>query len=305
MLTRQLHGSGDEIEEPPYMILLYVMALSMSAGMSFSTCFAVFKWRDVVHDAGHGSTYMVFLCLGLWSSIGLARVIVVFLNDREDTLENSTVLYLSIPFEILFNATSLWFIVVAHEIKRRALHTGASYSQCNRMTVYSSCIFGLALCMLVILMALNSSHMMVEEVEYGKPKQVKLVVYAVDIMSWVTMSIRISAVLYGGAVALWLYWKRDRVAMRKLPMALVWIAGLFCILNTPYLLIEPFYDWNIIPAERFPATPSIVKFLTYTSGAILSLVMGLSVAGFDAFFGVYQRTSLSAKTQEELFVLSD
>ncbi|KAF0694172.1 Aste57867_14932 [Aphanomyces stellatus] len=316
MITRQLHGSGDEREEPAAMILLYTVALAMSAGMSMATCATVFKWADVMRDAGHGTMFMAFVCMCLWSISSLMRIIAVYLNDRDDTLANRTILNLSIPTEVFYNAASFWFALIAYEIQRRALRPRTASSNRTAMIWYTAVIFGAAAVLLASLFVLDCFNVIVDDDDEGIVEQKRLVRYILEHVSWVTQGIRSAAVLYAGGMALWLYRKRGLVAFEKLPRALLGIVTLFFLLNVPDLIVDPLCDFKVIDTDVYPFMPSVVKFIKFSVGGAISLLMGGSVAGFDVFFHVARpRSRLSPATSGnsiaaapqnlDFFVISD
>ncbi|CAK4646069.1 hypothetical protein AeNC1_008767 [Aphanomyces euteiches] len=120
-MPRSLQVSVDGHLESKAMMPVYVVALSLSAGMCFATCMIVFKWSNIWRDAGQGTMFMMFVCLCLWSALTLARTFVVFSGvDNWDSLEVPDVLSVSIGTETLFNAVSMWF-ALAYELYRRAV----------------------------------------------------------------------------------------------------------------------------------------------------------------------------------------
>ncbi|KAF0694173.1 Aste57867_14933 [Aphanomyces stellatus] len=137
-----------------------------------------------------------------------------------------------------------------------------------------------------------------------------LAAYILESVSWVTHSIRTIAVLFVGGMSAWLFLQRGQVAFRKLPGALVSIVALFFILHVPYLVIDPLCDANVIDVERHPMLPSVAKLIMFSTGAVVSLLMGLSVASIDDFFHIERRWSSDHATKmafrhDEFFVLSD
>ncbi|ETW00739.1 hypothetical protein H310_07287 [Aphanomyces invadans] len=306
VVRRFLHGSGDEREEPVGMLFVYTAALSMSVGMSLASCFTVFKWSDVMRDAGHGAMFMVFVSEGLWSIMSLVRNFAVYFNDRQDTMDSSTILRLSVPCEVFFNATSLWFILIAYEIHRRALRPRSERSSRAAMLRYCIGIYGIAACLMATLFILDVTGFQIEELDddTGKPKKEPIAEFVLGNLSWATWGIRFASVLFAGAMAVQLFRKKHHVAYQKLPMALVWIVVVFCLLNTPYLVLEPLCDFEVIHIAGIPWMPSALKCATYLHGAVIAVILGQSVAGFDLFFQVRRRIRRPSKAID-FFVLSE
>ncbi|KAF0694174.1 Aste57867_14934 [Aphanomyces stellatus] len=309
-MVRRLHGSGDAWKDPLPMLPWYTLALALSAGMSLGTCFTVFKRANVMRDAGHGTMFMTCVCLGLWSIASLTRTFAIFMHDRSDNLELPPILHTSIATEVLFNATSIWFVLVAYEIQRRALRPRTDSSNRTAMFWYTTVVYGITAALLVAFVVLEGSsfQLLVDDGDGRGPQPESLVLFIIERVSWVTHIIRTASVLFIGGMAAWLFLKRRQVVFRKMPGGLLLIVTLFSLLHLPYIVIHPLCDTKVIDVERHPMLPSVAKLVTFSTGAVVSLLMGLSVASFDAFFHVDEGWGSSAKASfhhEEFFVLSD
>ncbi|ETV84525.1 hypothetical protein H257_03705 [Aphanomyces astaci] len=303
MIIRQLHGTTEETE-PVAMLLPYTLALTMSAGMSLATCFTVFKWTNVMRDAGHGTMFMVFASEGLWSLLSLARMVGVYINNRLSTLEYGPILHMTISSEIFFNTTSLWFMAVAYEIQRRALNARSVQSSRVAMTWYTTVIFGLTLVMHITMTLLELLDVKIPiTTNNGDVEMQHLVDHVLNYMTWFTWGTRSVSVVFAGLVALWLYWQRARVSFHRLPTALMWIVSLFFVLNMPYLVQHTLRDVGVIEPNESPMLTSALKCATFLHGAIISVIMGQAVGGFDVFFHVSRQ--FGGAKHLEFFVFSE
>ncbi|KAF0698912.1 Aste57867_10476 [Aphanomyces stellatus] len=323
MMPRSLLSDVDGRYEHASMLLVDIAALSLSAGMCFATCFAVFKWSNVFRDAGHGTTFMFFFSLCLWSTVMLIDTIAVFLHDRLDTYEDSVIFYASVAAEALFNAISMWFSLAVFEFRRRVLHPPRSLlASRTLMQRYCIAVFGVALALMATLTILD-----LLDLKYHAPDGAddQLAAWDLGYISWGTWGIRLTALLYAIFVALSL-----RCCVRRpsphlhltlnhqtkppvqVPLALVVIVALFVVLNLPYLIVAPLQAYRDEVKDSVLDSAwalSIMKALTFASGAATSVIMGASIAGFDAFYAPHnERAKEGAPTglrPPSFFVLAD
>ncbi|KAF0711349.1 Aste57867_5316 [Aphanomyces stellatus] len=283
--------------------------------MTLCTCFTVFKWENVKSDAGHGTMFMVFFCWFVWSVATLCRTLVVYTNDRIDSLEHLTIRHLTFVTETFFNAISLWFMVAAYEFQRRALCPRNERSHRTCLTWYMLLIGGVSIGILVALLVIEYAGTMVQGVLSANPtKSVALSAVMLTKISWVSWGLRCLAVIYPAAVACWLNLRRDHLKFQGLPKALSLIVFYFLVMNAPYLVVDPLLDVDEFPTvqdkDHAMKLLGIMRTLSYFSGVAISFVMGFSVQGFDAFYNA-RRSSLTAKSfqlsmsRNSLFVLSD
>ncbi|KAF0698911.1 Aste57867_10475 [Aphanomyces stellatus] len=281
--SRRLQLTVDGFDRVEPMLLVYIVASALSAGMCYATCVSVFKWSNVFREAGHGTLFLFFCCECLWSCAMLARTCAVFANTRGiDTLEDPLTLDVTIATEVLFNATSLWLGLAAYEIHRRALRPRPSIESSRRAMLWYCASVGLfAATMLAVLIAYDASDLLYFDASDGAWDA--LAAWILEYMSWGTRAIRLIALVYAATVAGRLYCRRAQLQHNNsLPTALVAIVGLFFVLNMPILVLEPLHKLHVISISA--VTESLLKALTFSSGAVISLVMGLSVAGYDAFY---------------------
>ncbi|CAK4066327.1 unnamed protein product [Aphanomyces euteiches] len=307
-MPRLLLTSVNGIDELDGMLFRFVAILSGSAGMTLCTCFTVFKWNKVKSDAGHGTMFMVFFCWFFWSAGMLCRTLLVFMNNRRDTLEHPSIRRMTFLTETFFNATSLWFIAAAYEFQRRALHPRVPRSHRVCLSSYMIVIGGVSMATLAALIVLDQGGQSVQVVDATTHKIELEPLSAIFLsrLSWGSWCIRCVAVGYPAAVALWLEMRRDRLRFKGLPKALSLIVLFFFVLNTPYLIISPLFAFNVLDPSTNVRVLGVMKTFSYMSGIAISVVMGLSVRGFDAFYNMEDRPSVScpSSAHDSLFVLS-
>ncbi|KAG9408520.1 hypothetical protein AC1031_020378 [Aphanomyces cochlioides] len=282
---RQLLTDVDGIIEHELMLPVYVVALSLSTGMCITTCSCVFKWTNVWRDPGHGTMFMLFLMLGLWSFSLLLITYAVFLNYRSDSLEHPLTLNFSIASEALFVATSLWLLVAMYEVRRRVMNPRPSFLAAqNHMRWYCLVVYGFTLVLVIALVVFSQTHLTYTAPDGG---QDSLVSWVVSYITWGTWALRLVSLLYAAIVAVVLQCSKKRVINQ--PRGLLAIVIIFFLLNMPYLVIAPMAE--ICARTNAPTGPidspwalSIMKALTFCSGIIMSFIMGISVGSFDAFY---------------------
>ncbi|KAF0698481.1 Aste57867_10904 [Aphanomyces stellatus] len=273
------------------MLSVYVIVLSLSAGMTLCTCFSVFKWKNVTRDAGHGTMFMVFFCWFVWSIAMLGLTCTAFINDRSTSWEAPLARHLGFITETFFNSISLWFTAAAYELQRRALHPRSSTSHRASLTCYMLLIGGSSFVLLATLVVIDYTCGSIDPTDALQWSSVIL-----SAISWGTWGIRAMSVLYPAALALWL--ARRRCDSRQgLPKALSHTVLLFFALNTPYLILGPLVALDVIPSATVATGLGLVKALSFGSGIAISVVLGLSIRGFDAF---YHSTSRSQSSEEHL-----
>ncbi|KAH9157637.1 hypothetical protein LEN26_003174 [Aphanomyces euteiches] len=284
-IRRRLQVSVDGHFESASMLPIYVLSLSLSAGMCLSTCIFVFKWKQIWRDAGHGTMFMMFACLCLWSLMTLARVFVVFCNySFWDNLEDETLLAISIGTEMLFNAISMWFALAVYELYRRAVRPRSSEQSQRALKWYIGIIYtiGLAFVTAMALLCYEGVRFLAEDGEMDL-----IASWILSYMTWGTWGIRLLSLIYGASVATSMYCQRHHIQLARLPINVLVIVGLFVLLNLPYLIMAPVSEYESVSHIRVVEWPFLLKLLracTHSSGAIISVLMGVSIKGFDAFY---------------------
>ncbi|RQM21751.1 hypothetical protein B5M09_009467 [Aphanomyces astaci] len=309
LFSRHLLTHVEGPQEAEGMLFRYVATLAISSGMTVCTCFTVFKWENVTRDAGHGTMFMVFFCWFIWSVCALVRTVVVYMNARLDTLDHAATRHVSFFTETFFNAISLWFVVAAYEFQRRALspRTTRSHKQC--LMWYMVVIGGVSVAMVVSLIVVECSAWTVAYFDHSVPMSAVLLTN----LSWATWGLRCFSIVYAGAVAVWLNLRRDRLKLAGLPKALSQIVVFFCVLNTPFLVVDPLLDYDVIKASEVSGMRvlGLMRTLSYFGGIAMSFVMGFSVRGFDSFYHSRRSSVTSSHTfpppsrRSSFFVLSE
>ncbi|RHZ33697.1 hypothetical protein DYB37_013172 [Aphanomyces astaci] len=309
LFSRHLLTHVEGPQEAEGMLFRYVATLAISSGMTVCTCFTVFKWENVTRDAGHGTMFMVFFCWFIWSVCALVRTVVVYMNARLDTLDHAATRHVSFFTETFFNAISLWFVVAAYEFQRRALspRTTRSHKQC--LMWYMVVIGGVSVAMVVSLIVVECSAWTVAYFDHSVPMSAVLLTN----LSWATWGLRCFSIVYAGAVAVWLNLRRDRLKLAGLPKALSQIVVFFCVLNTPFLVVDPLLDYDVIKASEVSGMRvlGLMRTLSYFGGIAMSFVMGFSVRGFDSFYHSQRSSVTSSHTfpppsrRSSFFVLSE
>ncbi|KAH9099179.1 hypothetical protein LEN26_016258 [Aphanomyces euteiches] len=299
--SRQLLARISGVQEAEGMLFRYVSILAGSAGMTLCTCFTVFKWDNVLHDAGHGTMFMVFFCWFVWSAASLGRTIIIYMNGRQDTLLHDPTRQITFVTEVFFDAISMWFMVAAYEFQRRALspRTEQIHRACLRW--YLLIIGSLCLALFISLVAAEHSGSVVNSDGLVVPRSANLLVK----LSWFSWGLRCLAVGYPACVALWLKLRRNHLKLQGLPKALSLIVLFFFFLNTPFLIVEPLFTYHILDYanDRSMKFLGIMRTLTYISGVAISVVMGFSIRGFDTFYNS-RRSSSNRRTEVDEFPLT-
>ncbi|RHY04324.1 hypothetical protein DYB36_009114 [Aphanomyces astaci] len=316
MLPRRgLHNEVDGSTQPIELLPRYVFVLALSAGMTLCTLTTVFKWDNVKRDAGHGTMFMVFFCWFVWSVSVLCNTFVVFATGQVDTLANSTIRRISFLSEVFFNAISMWFMVASYEFQRRALHPRTPRSNHACLIWYMLAIGGVSVAMLVALAVVEYVGSAVVSADGSHMGPVSALL--LSRLSWGTWGLRWLAVVYPAAMAFWLNLRRDRLLVQGLPKALTLIVVCFFVLNLPYLVLDTLVELDMLQLDSNMGLKvrGLSKTVSYTSGVAISLVMGFSVRGYDAFYlPAPPRSSLPSRrtqqptpstSQRSFFVMSD
>ncbi|KAH9124462.1 hypothetical protein AeMF1_004786 [Aphanomyces euteiches] len=308
-MSRRLISPVEGTFELPELLPRYVFALALSSGMTLTTCFSVFKWKNVRTDAGHGTMFMVFFCWFIWSFASLCRTFVVFTNTKmEDSLEIPAIRYLTIVTEVFFDAISMWFMVATYEFQRRALspRTDRSHRACLRW--YLLIIGGITLSLLFALVAIeHAGTTVVGHDEFDPDEAQALTALILAKLSWVSWGVRCLSVIYPVCIALWLHLRRDRLRMVGLPRALTLIVLFYFILNAPYLIIDTMDTQGRLHLtnERRTILRGLTKTVSYLSGVAISIVMGCAIRGFDSFYHARRSfLSKSIDTSQSVYVMS-
>ncbi|CAK4076818.1 unnamed protein product [Aphanomyces euteiches] len=290
------------------MMPVYVVALSLSAGMCFATCMIVFKWSNIWRDAGQGTMFMMFVCLCLWSALTLARTFVVFSGvDNWDSLELPDVLSVSIGTETLFNAVSMWFALSAYELYRRAVRPRLQHQSQRILKLYSGVVYSVALIFIATVVTMERLQIRFLARDGGNDLVAS---WILCYMTWGTWGIHLLSLLYGAVIAISLFCQRHQLQLAKLPMALLVIVGLFFLLNMPYLIVAPLSEYEStsdVTIVEWPIMLKLLRAMTYSSGAVISVIMGVSIRGFDAFYAptASSQSKMSFRGPPSFFILAD
>ncbi|KAF0716113.1 Aste57867_3021 [Aphanomyces stellatus] len=310
-MPRHLLTSVDGSTENFAMLFRYTATLAASAGMTLCTCLAVFKWENVKRDAGHGTMFMVFFCWFFWSFATLYRTFLVFGKNGLDTLEDVHIRRMTFITETFFNAISLWFILAAYEFQRRALSPRSPRSHHTCLITYMLVVGGLSLALLLTLVIIDHGGQTVTGLDAKDPTEAEpYSAVVLTHLSWATWCIRCIAVGYPAVVALWLDLRRDMLPVAGLPKALSLTVLFFFVLNTPYLVIDPLFVFGVLDVDVHNRVLGLMKTFSYLSGVAISVVMGLSIRGFDAFYHANDPRrssglSRAVEPHDSLFVFSD
>ncbi|KAF0689820.1 Aste57867_18732 [Aphanomyces stellatus] len=323
----------------PAMLVLYTITLGLSASMTLTACATVFKWRVVKASPNHATIFMLFVTLGLWSLSALVNVLLVFAGNgvppggRPGCMRSPPrgpppkgigyVLYSSAVTDMLFNATSLWWILATYEFQRfvwrpRRLAPRASR---NVMLWYNMFVqtvslgYILAVVMDGVLHPLpsfspdapwgnasvtrNGSRPgggppmfpfpptnMTDGSQGGPPHRPPPLQFTMGNLFYAAYGIRWLAVLYPLCVGFW--FARDRrqhtSALARSVKSVALFVSLLVLVNVPALVLVGLFDFGLMDKEDLFFTYSLSKAGSYAIGAGLAIVLGLYLKDFDALY---------------------
>ncbi|KAF0689825.1 Aste57867_18737 [Aphanomyces stellatus] len=273
------------------MVCLHTVALCLSASMTLVACATVFKWPSVCHTPTHGTLCMVFLSLGLWS---LCKLGVIFTSHVVSprglkSTRHTSLLYWTAAADVCFNATSLWCILATYEFqcfvwRRRTTRTRV-------MTWYSLVVHAIGLAYLVAIAVLDANTPPRPPTTPRPPNATRgpgsrqwkptPPLILTEECFWVIYAIRWVAVFYPCVLGVAFAMARD-VGHRA--RSVHFFVALLVLLNLPYLVIEPLFDFDVLSKQDHLLVYSLAKCATYFSGVGMVNILGVYLDDFDGHY---------------------
>ncbi|ETV99474.1 hypothetical protein H310_08152 [Aphanomyces invadans] len=306
-LTRMRHYENQNTH--PAMLFADCMVLCLSVSMTLTACATVFRWATVRKSPNHGTLFMMFLCLGLWS---MAKLVLVLLVDTYSDLwiGRQSIMYATMVSELFFNATSLWCMFATYEFQRWVWRR----RQHARFVLLRYHIVVLAVCVahavsLVVVDVQNppkykdgwrrqnttadglrwteNGTKVPQRTPWKPPPTLDLMEYSF----WAVYSIRWAAVLYIVVVGAVFSLRTERRHTQNQTHARRWKTSrvfvlVLLVLNTPYLVFEPLFDFDVLDKTTLLLMFSLSKTASYLSGVGMVNLLGLYLIDFDTLYTV-------------------
>ncbi|RLO01595.1 hypothetical protein DYB28_015488 [Aphanomyces astaci] len=295
----------------PAMLFFNCIALSLSVSMTLMACATVFRWATVRKCPNHGTLFMVFFSLGMWAMAKLVLLVLVeTLSGRDMWIGRPPVMYATLVSDLFFNATSLWFIFATYEFQRwvwrRRRH--ARYVLVRYQLVVVAICIAHAVSLIVVdrqnppsssygWRRLNNTTPSIPGAPPPSraPRRSRPTLDLMEYLFWTVYSIRWLAVLYIVVVGLVFSCRKEydgahysgdqHKHMHRSRSSQLFVL-LLLLLNLPYLVLEPLFDFGILDKATMLIVFSLSKCAMYLSGVGMVNLLGLYLTDFDALYTI-------------------
>ncbi|KAF0689824.1 Aste57867_18736 [Aphanomyces stellatus] len=280
---------GAEIMHGSEALLFFnTVALMLSASMTLTACCTVFKWSSVRRNPAHGTLFLVFLSLGLWS---LSQLAYTFLTHAYAPMvlwrtHNQSFVYITAISDMFFNATSLWCLLATYEFQRfvwqpRLAHPRHSTSPI--MVWYVVVVHAIGVAYVVGIFVLERQD--APSAAVGGPRRSnwthRPVIIFMDASFWVFYAVRWLAVVYPIVLGAVFY---PRAAMTQRIRSIVLFVTLLVGLNLPYLVLDLLFTQGVLDQKTDIDLYAMSKLATYFNGVGMVHILSLYMSDFDHLY---------------------